>query len=82
MSFAFKNFDGKVPAAAESGAQEREAALMSAVNELLSQYISELEGVQAALGMILPGDILMLLVKGERKESLKAIQNALDQTLK
>lgn len=45
-------------------------------------FASELEGVQAALGMIVPGDILMLLVKGERKESLKAIQNAMDQTLK
>ena len=45
-------------------------------------FSSELEGVQAALGMIIPGDILMLLVKGERRESLKAIQNAMDQTLK
>jgi N-acetylglucosamine-6-phosphate deacetylase len=45
-------------------------------------FASELEGVQAALGMIVPGDILMLLVKGERKESLKAIQYAMDQTLK
>jgi len=45
-------------------------------------FSSELEGVQAALEMIMPGDILMLLVKGERKESLKAIQNAMDQTQK
>jgi len=42
-------------------------------------FASELEGVRASLDMARPGDILMLLVKGERKESLGAIQAAIDQ---
>lgn len=40
------------------------------------QYASELEGVEAALRMARPGDVLMLLVKGQRKESLKRIRAA------
>lgn len=41
-------------------------------------FASELEGVRAALDMARPGDLLMLLVKGERKESLEAIQAAME----
>ena len=37
------------------------------------QFASELEGVDAALAMARPGDILMLLVKGERVESRQRI---------
>ncbi|MGB1049416.1 MAG: hypothetical protein ACPG3U_07010 [Rhodothermales bacterium] len=40
-------------------------------------FASELEGVQAALNMARPGDVLMLLVKGERSASRKAIEQAM-----
>jgi len=42
-------------------------------------FTSELAGVHAALDMIRPGDILMLLVKGERKESRQAIEEAINR---
>ncbi len=44
------------------------------------QFTSELNGVEAALAMARPGDLLMLLVKGERKQSLEAIENAIART--
>ncbi len=42
-------------------------------------FESELEGVMAALNMTLPGDVLMLLVKGERRQSREAIEQAIAQ---
>ena len=42
----------------------------------VQQFASELEGVDAALRMARAGDVLMLLVKGERAESLERIRAA------
>jgi UDP-N-acetylmuramyl tripeptide synthase len=39
-------------------------------------FESELKGVEAALDMARPGDVLILLVKGERNASLERIQEA------
>ena len=46
----------------------------------IPMYASELEAVHAALDMIRPGDTVLLLVKGQRAETLAAIRSAEDPT--
>ena len=46
----------------------------------IPMYASELEAVHAALYIIQPGDTVLLLVKGQRTETLAAIRSAEDPT--